>query len=89
MFLVSHSQIEWLWYSLSSGCWLKKDPLNLGGVFRIPPTSRDQEALLQTPHGVAPSAGNVKAQMDYGIKGVTWSISGKKTNIDFTSSISF
>lgn len=67
----------------------EKRPPKFGRGIQNPPTSRDQEALLQTPQGVAPSAGNVKAPMDYGIKGIIWSISGKKTNIDFTSSISF
>lgn len=45
MFLVSHSHTQWLWYSLSNGCWLKKDPLNLGGVFRTPPISRPYSKL--------------------------------------------
>ena len=40
MFLVSHSPTQCLRYSLSNGCWLKKDPLNVGGVFRTPPIRR-------------------------------------------------
>lgn len=89
MFLVSHSHTLCLRYSLSNGCWLRKDPQNLGGVFRTPPISRDQQAFLQTPQDVAPRAGNGKVSLDYGIKGLTHSISGKKTNIDFNCSISF
>lgn len=89
MFLISHSHVQYPWYSLSNGCWLKKDPPNLGGVFKTPPFSGDQQALLQTPQDVAPRAGNGKAPLDYSIKGITWSISGKKTNIDFNCSISF
>lgn len=45
--------------------------------------------LFKTPQDVAPKAGNGEAPLDYGIKGITWSISGKKTNIDFNCPISF
>lgn len=89
MFLISHSHAQCLRYSLSSGCWLKKDPLNLGGVFRTPPISRDQQALLQTPQDVVPRAGNGKAPLDYGIKGITWSISGKKQILTLTAQFPF
>lgn len=63
---------------------VKRPPKFGWGFQKSPPISQDR-----IPQGVAPSAGIVKAQMAHGIKGITWSISGKKTNIDFTSSISF
>lgn len=49
----------------------KKTPApakNLGGVFKNPPSSRDQEVILQRPQGVFTD--DIKAREDYSANGI-------------------
>lgn len=92
MFLVRNYHTPCLWYSLSNGCWLNKDPLNLGGVFIPPPhtpSAGTHQALLQTPQDVAPKAEHGKAPLDYSIKGIIWVFLGRKQILILTAQFPF
>ena len=61
MFLVSHSHVQCLRYSPSSGRWLTKDPLNLGGVFWTLPSGGTSRPRSRASQDVAPKTDNAKS----------------------------
>lgn len=71
------------------GVGWKKTPYILVGYSELPHQEGPAGPLFQTLQDVAPKTHNGKTPMYYGIKGITWSISGKKEILSLTSQFPF